>query len=132
MLGDKKQSILNNTKQIFESKGIVYEEKANGHLKIDYVDYWATTSKWYDPVKEVRGVGLNSFLNHLEKSYEQQKKEQEEMQNVDDDFKALVKDVQDFIRTNYNSNTKVVVDSVTAEVLVVQAKTVRKIQIRRG
>lgn len=51
--------------EVFKKKGILYREKDNGHFLIDTVNYWATTEKWYDPINDIRGQGMNSFLDHL-------------------------------------------------------------------
>lgn len=52
-------------KQVFDERGIIYKELSNGHLKVDNVNFWATTEKWHDPKTGVKGQGINSFIHYL-------------------------------------------------------------------
>ena len=56
---------LDKAKKFLDSKGIMYYEFKNGQLQVDQINYWATTEKWYDPIRNVKGVGMNSFIKHL-------------------------------------------------------------------
>ena len=56
---------LESVKEIFDKNGIAYVELKNGQLQVDKINFWATTEKWYDPIRNVKGVGLNSFIKHL-------------------------------------------------------------------
>lgn len=61
----KNQMKLDKAKKFLDSKGIMYYEFKNGQLQVDQINYWATTEKWYDPIRNVKGVGMNSFIKHL-------------------------------------------------------------------
>lgn len=61
----KNQNKLNHAKKILTDRGIVFIELNNGQLQVDKVNFWATTEKWYDPIRNIKGVGINSFINHL-------------------------------------------------------------------
>ena len=52
---------------VLEERLHLVEEKANGHLRVNNVDFWATTGKWYDAKTKARGLGLKSFIEYLEK-----------------------------------------------------------------
>lgn len=56
---------INYVKQSLDKHGIVYQERMNGHLVLDGMNFWATTEKWYDPFANIKGKGINSFLSHL-------------------------------------------------------------------
>ena len=47
------------------TNGIFVNEFANGHLKVDTVNLWATSEKWHDTKTGNKGVGVNSFITHL-------------------------------------------------------------------
>lgn len=64
-MNQKKNDKLNNAKKIFDYMQINYYEYENGHLNIGGVDYWATSEKWYDNAKSLRGKGLDAFIQHL-------------------------------------------------------------------
>jgi hypothetical protein len=67
-LGEKKQNKVDEARAILDKQGIIYKEMQYGQLQVDKVNFWATTEKWHDPVRKVKGVGINSFLTHLKKN----------------------------------------------------------------
>lgn len=67
-LGAKKQNKVDETRDLFNKKGIIYKEMQYGQFQVDKANYWATTEKWHDPVRKENGVGINSFLTHLKKN----------------------------------------------------------------
>jgi hypothetical protein len=56
---------IESAKQILTDKGILFRELPNGQLQVDGVNFWATKEKWFDPRKDVHGVGINSFVKHI-------------------------------------------------------------------
>ena len=44
-----------------------YMESANDCITVDRVSIWMKKEKWYDPIKQVRGIGINSYLQHITK-----------------------------------------------------------------
>lgn len=65
-MNNKKQDKLSKVKAFFDSKGLFYEEKANGHLIFDRTkNIWATTEKWHDSATGQSGVGINSFYHYI-------------------------------------------------------------------
>lgn len=56
---------LNQVKQYLDSKDIFYIEMQNGLLRIDNIDLWATTGKWFNRKSGKRGVGVNSMIKEL-------------------------------------------------------------------
>lgn len=52
-------------KKVLDEHNIVYLELKNGHLKVDRINFWATTEKWYDEAKGIGGTGINSFIKYL-------------------------------------------------------------------
>ena len=40
--------------------------KANGHIRVNDVDFWCTTEKFYDAKADIKGKGLKSFIEYLE------------------------------------------------------------------
>ena len=52
---------------ILEGRYHLVDERANGHLKVNGMDFWATTGKWYDASTGKKGLGLRSFIEHLER-----------------------------------------------------------------
>jgi hypothetical protein len=52
-------------KDIFNNEGIKFIEYPNGQLKVDKVNFWCTTEKWYDEKLRIGNVGINSFLKHI-------------------------------------------------------------------
>lgn len=66
-MSDKKQEKLDKVKKYLDSKGLFYDEKANGQLQFDKsISLWATTEKWYDSSTGTTGVGINSFIRYLD------------------------------------------------------------------
>ena len=61
----KNESKLQSVKQFLIGNSIHFIEYANGQLKADRVNLWATTEKWYDEQTGDKGVGVNSFVAHL-------------------------------------------------------------------
>lgn len=55
-------------KQIFHDREIIFRELANGQLQVDSVNFWATSDKWYDSKSGTKGVGINSFIKFLKDS----------------------------------------------------------------
>ena len=55
---------IERVKQFLDKQGVFYTEFANGHLKVDKCNLWATSEKWNNG-GDVSGVGLNSFIQHL-------------------------------------------------------------------
>ena len=62
---DNQVEKVQRAKQFLESKGFMVKELSNGQLQVDKKNYWATTEKWHDPSENKKGVGINSFLQHL-------------------------------------------------------------------
>ncbi|HSW76847.1 MAG TPA: hypothetical protein VLG50_07365 [Candidatus Saccharimonadales bacterium] len=58
--------LIERVKEILDNKNIYYREFANGHIKVDSTNFWATSEKWFDSEKGIKGVGLNSFIKHIE------------------------------------------------------------------
>jgi len=52
-------------KKVLDEHNIIYFELKNGHLKVDRVNFWATTEKWYDTAIGIGGTGINSFIKYL-------------------------------------------------------------------
>lgn len=61
----KNEMKLDNAKRFLEDKGIMFLELKNGQLQVDRINFWATTDKWYDPIRNIKGIGMNSFIKHL-------------------------------------------------------------------
>ncbi|MFI3171131.1 MAG: hypothetical protein R3Y58_01985 [Eubacteriales bacterium] len=49
----------------FVSMGYEVTEHANGHLRINGWNYWATTEKFYNPVTGDTGCGYVNFMEVL-------------------------------------------------------------------
>ena len=64
-IGEKKQNMVNFTRELLEKKGIIYKEMQYGQFQVDKINYWATTEKWHDPIRREKGAGINSFIKHL-------------------------------------------------------------------
>lgn len=64
-LTDKTKKKIEQAQDLFNQKGLIYDELANGQFKVDTVNYWATTQKWYDPKTGTKGQGINSFFVYL-------------------------------------------------------------------
>lgn len=52
-------------KKNLKNLGVIFRELPNGQLQVDSVNFWATTEKWYDTKRQIRGQGINSFVKHL-------------------------------------------------------------------
>lgn len=61
-----KQDLIDNVKEYLNNRDVFFVEKANGHLVIEGVNYWATKDKWHSPKESLSGVGINSLLKHLQ------------------------------------------------------------------
>lgn len=35
-------------------------------IRVNRVDFWPTTGKWYDSVEGKKGVGMRTYLNYIE------------------------------------------------------------------
>lgn len=57
-----------NAKKTLSEKGITFDELQNGHLKVDGINFWATSGKWYDAFNGEKGNGINSFIKYLKVS----------------------------------------------------------------
>lgn len=64
-LTDKTKNKIQLAQDLFKEKGLIYTESANGQFKVDTVNYWSTTQKWYDPKTGSKGQGVNSFFVYL-------------------------------------------------------------------
>ena len=64
-LKQEKIEKVESIKSLFDKKGILFDELQNGHLKVDRINFWATSGKWFDPETNTKGNGLNSFFLHL-------------------------------------------------------------------
>lgn len=64
-MNEKSLKKVNFAKDILNEKGIIFRELANGQLKVDTVNFWATTEKWHDSKANVKGQGINSFIKYL-------------------------------------------------------------------
>lgn len=64
-LTDKTKKKIEQVKDMFNQRGLIYDELANGQFKVDTVSYWATSQKWYDSKTNTRGQGINSFFVYL-------------------------------------------------------------------
>lgn len=59
------QQKIDKVKAELDKRGIIYIERANGHLQIDEIDLWATSQKFYDRNTGHKGTGMNAFIKHL-------------------------------------------------------------------
>ena len=48
---------------------LVYSEHVNNEIKVDKASIWMTKEKWYDAETGEKGVGVNSFINHISKKF---------------------------------------------------------------
>lgn len=64
---ESKIKLVEESKQMLKDRMHLVEEKSNGHLRVCGCDFWATSGKWYDPIKNIKGEGLRSFIQHIEK-----------------------------------------------------------------
>lgn len=64
-MNEKNLAKLEQAKQAFNERNIIFRELANGQLQIDKANFWSTSEKWYDPGTDTRGSGINSFIKHL-------------------------------------------------------------------
>jgi len=53
-------------KSIIEQSGYIVKEFPNGQLQVDTVNFWATSEKWYDTARNIKGQGINSYLTYLD------------------------------------------------------------------
>lgn len=44
---------------------IFYVESKNDCITVDRTSIWLKKEKWYDPIQNVKGIGINSYLNHI-------------------------------------------------------------------
>lgn len=63
---ESKEQLVIDAKKMLSDRLHLIEEKASGHLRVNGCDFWATTGKWYDPKKQIKGNGLRSFIQHIE------------------------------------------------------------------
>ena len=53
-------------KSIIEQSGYIVKEFPNGQLQVDTVNFWATSEKWYDTARNIKGQGIISYLTYLD------------------------------------------------------------------
>lgn len=58
---DKKTKLLKKLDEL----DMFYEESANDQITVDRVSIWLKKEKWYDPINQTKGIGINSFLKHI-------------------------------------------------------------------
>ena len=58
---DKKDKLIAKLNEL----GIFYEESKNDCITVDRVSIWMKKEKWYDPIKDVKGIGINSYLKYI-------------------------------------------------------------------
>lgn len=60
-----------NKKELLTKKldelGLFYVESENEQITVDRVSIWLKKEKWYDPIKQVKGIGINSYLKYINK-----------------------------------------------------------------
>ena len=61
----KNESKLEQVKQFLQGNGLFITEFPNGQLQVDKVNLWVTSEKWHDPLHNVKGVGVNSFIEYV-------------------------------------------------------------------
>lgn len=66
-MNEKNNSKLEQVKNYLNNNGIFFTEHANGQLKADKVNLWVTTEKWFDEKTNEKGLGINTFINHLKR-----------------------------------------------------------------
>lgn len=66
-MNDKNEAKLQSVKNFLTDNRIHFTEHTNGQLKADKVNLWVTNEKWYDERTGDKGVGVNSFVAHLER-----------------------------------------------------------------
>lgn len=64
-MNDKNKTKLESIKTFLNQQGIFYTEYPNGQLKVDGINLWATSEKWFDEKTGDKGVGVNSFITHF-------------------------------------------------------------------
>lgn len=67
-MNEKSLIKVNFAKSVLNDKGIIFRELVNGQLKIDTVNFWATTEKWHDTKSGTKGQGINSFIRFLKEN----------------------------------------------------------------
>lgn len=65
MMNEKNEIKLKKVKSLLDKKDIFYDELPNGQLKVDSVNLWVTSEKFYDTKKGVKGQGINTFVKYL-------------------------------------------------------------------
>lgn len=65
MMNEKNLSKLNEAKKALENYNLIYRELPNGQLQVDKANFWSTKEKWFCPITNTKGVGINSFINHV-------------------------------------------------------------------
>lgn len=58
---DKKDKLIAKLNEL----GIFYEESKNDCITVDRVSIWMKKEKWYDPIKDIKGIGINSYLKYI-------------------------------------------------------------------
>ena len=58
---DKKGKLIAKLNEL----GIFYEESKNDCITVDRVSIWMKKEKWYDPIKDIKGIGINSYLKYI-------------------------------------------------------------------
>lgn len=64
----KRWSNLDSSKKILQDAGVLFEEKANGHIIIhegDKYDFWATTGLFINRKTKQRGRGVFNLLKKI-------------------------------------------------------------------
>lgn len=56
---------LESVKNFLKGNGLFISEFPNGQLQVDKVNLWVTSEKWHDPLKNIKGVGVNSFIEYV-------------------------------------------------------------------
>lgn len=66
-MNENKLKMVEQAKEMLTNRMHIYEEKANGHLRVNGCDFWATSGKWFDPKENKRGQGgLREFIMYIE------------------------------------------------------------------
>ena len=58
---DKKDKLMAK----LDEMNVFYEESKNDCITVDRVSIWMKKEKWYDPIKDVKGIGINSYLKYI-------------------------------------------------------------------
>lgn len=70
---DKKENKTNNIIKILQDRLHYVEQMANGQIKVNGVDFWCTTEKFWDAKAKVKGRGLKNFIEYLEAKKEKER-----------------------------------------------------------